>query len=138
VTGQEADALGKSIFEIRLPMMQGAVQRCPGRDVSLCRRGETSAKTHQPSGVWGGLRGIGSVAVILKQWYFQRPGWSTIVCHFLLTVSAKRSSRTESHFKTLNARSWERFPTMSKVDFAYFLRRRIWWGMSPGIQAENM
>jgi len=33
VTRQEANALGEGILEIRLPMVQGAVQRLPDHDV---------------------------------------------------------------------------------------------------------
>lgn len=75
MTSQEANILGKGVLEIRLPMMQGTIQRLPDRNVRSYRCEGTDTETYQPSGFWGGFRGMGSVAVILKQWYFQRPGW---------------------------------------------------------------
>lgn len=67
VTSQEADILGKGILEIRLPMVQGTIQRLPDRSMRSHRCEGTGTETYQPSGFWGGFRGMGSVAVVLKQ-----------------------------------------------------------------------
>ena len=42
-------------------------------------------EAYHPDGEDGALRGIGSVAVSLTQWYFQRAGKCTSSCHFLET-----------------------------------------------------
>jgi hypothetical protein len=41
--------------------------------------------THHPSGFAGALRGMGSCAVMRRQWYLQIAGWCTVACHFLET-----------------------------------------------------
>lgn len=128
----------------------------------IIRKSQTgNVYTYHPSGVEGDRRGIGSVAVIFKQWYRQSAGRCTLSCHFfetcvqtsvncilalsseqkehmLLTDSTPSSSHTLRCLKILNTKSGARLPTMSNVDFAYFSRSRICRRISPGMHESRI
>ena len=84
MTIEESDTLGQPISEVGFTMVQGATKWFPVSKTVNAGSGQYMEAYH-PAGEGGALRGIGSVAVNLIQWYFQRAGKCTSSCHFLET-----------------------------------------------------
>lgn len=62
-----------------------------GRDGDMAKKDdmeEGREETYHPAGVLGGFSGIGSVAVILRQWYLHNTGICTDACHFFDTCTS--------------------------------------------------
>ena len=119
-------------------MVERPIQRLPLHEIHSERHKAREDGTHHPSGFAGALSGMGSIAVMRRQWYRHKTGRCTTSCHFFDTVSTPSSSFTVRNLKTFNARSGARFPTISNVDLAYFSSKSIWRRISPGMQESRM